>query len=110
MFSNAKLRWFHLSPILIAVFVIASSGITEAEEIGTKFEDKKVLETQQTTTNAVIASTTNVPYHYFNTNFSVTKDGYGNKIPVGHLANSQEICSILQTPTSHFSNGCQSGA
>jgi hypothetical protein len=92
------------------VFVIASSSITEAEEIGTKFEDKKVLETQQTTTNAVIASTTNVPYHYFNNNFSVTKDGYGNKIPVGHLANSQEICSILQTPTSHFSNGCQSGA
>jgi len=74
MFSKAKLRWFHLSSILIAVFVIASSP------------------------NAVIASTTNVPYYYFNNNFSVTKDGYGNKIPVGHLANSQEICSILQHP------------
>ena len=51
---------------------------------------------QQDTTTTVTEQDGSVPYYYYNSDFSVTEDGYENNIPVGHLANSQEICSILQ--------------
>ena len=51
---------------------------------------------QQDTTTLVTEQDGSEPYYYYNSDFSVTEDGYENNIPVGHLANSQEICSVLQ--------------
>ena len=59
-------------------------------------ETKAEEQAQQDTTTTVTEQDGSVPFRIYNTKASLSEDEYDYRIPVGHLSNSQEICSVLQ--------------